>query len=1544
MKKIKLFLAALLAIVGASSMKALEPADLEGNYLWNYKDGNVDRENTVSIAVSGDELTISDMFLDPLKATIQEEGGDTYLVIAKGQGGIYNGKSQYEVQGSADRLTGWGKADIKGKIGTDGVITFDCYLRAFIVGTGSTIGSDYGKGSTFTPLSGELPSVVELPAGAIVEEYQLAYMQLGRRKTKAVGVAIVDNDVYVQGFADFLPEAWVKGTISANKWTFPANQYLGKLDNNDCYFFSNGETTFTYNGENAYVATQVSGKVAGVVLALYIGPELSKEFDPVPYATISIDGENMTFRYDLDYYSASKEVGTSFSHVYRLPWTGYQPEWWNDVETLGKIKKVSFNASFGKYEDITDLYSFFAGMENLTTIEGLGYLVTKNAMHTASMFENCKSLTSLDLSTFDTSGITDGTMASMFNGCEKLKSITFGANFSTAGANAMQYMFYNCQALESLDLSKFDTEKVTNMANMFSGCASLKSITFGEDFKASGVKDMNDMFYNCQALKSLDLSSFDTGKVTDMQGMFGNCIALEELDVSNFNTEKVTTMQGMFYGCKALKELDLSNFNTGKVQQMYDMFYQCSSLQTIYSAENADWRNEYSGGMFRLCNKLSGKFGSKEFSYEEHPMDDGIYYAKVYDGTDAGGYFTSIKEKPEPYAVLEGSTLTFYYDGNKPTTGTVYDLPWTANTFAPWARKTEITAVEFNESFADYDGLTNLYGMFAELTKLTAITGLGYLNTENVENMAYMFSACTSLESLDVSGFNTENVTNMRNMFYNCNKLETLDVNSFNTENVTNMTNMFAGCKFTTLYCNKNWAKDDLLSDRMFYACTNLVGGNGTEYDASHVDAAYAHPDGESNPGYFTEKYAYAVLSEDGTTLTFYYDKNKPEGAYDVTWAEDDYPGWTSSSGDETVQTVEFTESFGNYHELTSTSRMFANMKALKTINGIENLNTKRVVDMNRMFRYCTGLTTLDLGDNFDTSSATNMSCMFFGCSGLTSIDLGDNFDTSNVTDMSSMFYACSGLTTLDLGDNFDTSSVKYMRFMFAFSTSLTTLDLGDNFDTSEVIDMQYMFQECKGLTTLDLGDNFDTSSVTNMDNMFRNCTGLTTLDLGDNFDTSNVTNMSSMFWYCKGLTTLDLGDNFDTSNVTDMSSMFIGCSGLTTLNLGDNFDTSNVTDMLNMFADCQALKTLDLSNFDTENVEDMSYMFLQCLALESLDVSNFNTENVTDMNNMFYGCVALKELDVSNFDTGNVTDMTYMFSYCSALTELDLSNFDTKKVTNMSYMFEGSSSLETIYCAEGADWSGVAGRNYTDMFKGCTSLSGKCGSKEFKFDPEEIKGTYAKVYDGTNGGYFTCKGNEGYTLTVTKAGMATLFLDYDAVIPNDVEVYYCTGLDDDEAVPTTHAVKINSDNLIPANTGVFVKAAPGEYVFEHPKSGQLYIVASIIGNILTGTLEDKTVEPHSVLTLGYANNEEKTLGFWWFTGKTPIPANRAYIPGDKLTEGGVKGIRIVFDEETGIKTTNLTNQTNEADAWYSIDGRKLEGKPQQRGLYINNGKKIMVK
>ena len=44
------------------------------------------------------------------------------------------------------------------------------------------------------------------------------------------------------------------------------------------------------------------------------------------------------------------------------------------------------------------------------------------------------------------------------------------------------------------------------------------------------------MFFGCNSLKSLNLSHFDTSKVTSFENMFGWCKALETLDISNFDT------------------------------------------------------------------------------------------------------------------------------------------------------------------------------------------------------------------------------------------------------------------------------------------------------------------------------------------------------------------------------------------------------------------------------------------------------------------------------------------------------------------------------------------------------------------------------------------------------------------------------------------------------------------------------------------------------------------------------------------------------------------------------------------------------------------------------------------------------------------------------------------------------------------------------------------------------------------------------------------------------------------------------------------------
>ena len=92
---------------------------------------------------------------------------------------------------------------------------------------------------------------------------------------------------------------------------------------------------------------------------------------------------------------------------------------------------------------------------------------------------------------------------------------------------------------------------------------------------------MSSMFYRCQSLTELDVSHFDTSKVTNMSSMFYRCQSLTKLDVTNFNTDKVTSMSSMFSECQSLTKLDVTNFNTNKVTDMFSMFSNCQSLINV---------------------------------------------------------------------------------------------------------------------------------------------------------------------------------------------------------------------------------------------------------------------------------------------------------------------------------------------------------------------------------------------------------------------------------------------------------------------------------------------------------------------------------------------------------------------------------------------------------------------------------------------------------------------------------------------------------------------------------------------------------------------------------------------------------------------------------------------------------------------------------------------------------------------------------------------------------------------------------------------------
>ena len=567
------------------------------------------------------------------------------------------------------------------------------------------------------------------------------------------------------------------------------------------------------------------------------------------YACYTPSNTTLTFYYDN---LRSSRTGTT----YDLNTGSNQPGWYTDG-TYSSVTKVVFNSLFSSVRPTTT-HDWFFNMGNLQSITGINYLNTSEVTTMNGMFNHCSSLTSLDVSNFNTSKVID-----------------------------MDDMFRSCSCLTSLNLSSFNTSNVTRMAFMFDGCSGLTSLDLSS-FNTSNVTSMAYMFASCSGLTSLDLCGFNTANVTNMWRMFDGCQKLTTLDLSSFNTSNVKEMGFMFRSCCCLTSLDLSGFNTAKVQSMGDMFYNCYGLTTIYAGNG--WSTVAVIGsaehMFRYCHNLVGGKGT---TYDENHVD--AAYAHIDGGPDNPGYLTADAEAYACYTPSD-STLTFYYDKSRSSHTNTYDLN-TGNSSPDWSSiRTKVTKVVFNSSFASARPTTTFY-WFSGMSKLRSITGMPYLNTANVTNMSsmfsncykltsidlshfnttnvtsmsFMFSCCYGLTSLDLSSFNTASVTSMREMFNECSGLTSLDLSSFNTASVTNMLYMFYGCSgLMTIYVGNEWSTAAVTSSvGMFKNCSSIKGGKGTTYDASHVDATYAHVDGgPSNPGYFTARFLLGDVNGDG--------------------------------------------------------------------------------------------------------------------------------------------------------------------------------------------------------------------------------------------------------------------------------------------------------------------------------------------------------------------------------------------------------------------------------------------------------------------------------------------------------------------------------------------------------------------------------------------------------------------------------------------------------------------------------------------------------
>ena len=137
------------------------------------------------------------------------------------------------------------------------------------------------------------------------------------------------------------------------------------------------------------------------------------------------------------------------------------------------IKKVVFDASFANARP-TSCYGWFYRCKDLTIIEGIEYLNTQNVTNMGFMFYDCSALKSLDLSNFDTKNVTN--MQSMFNGCSALTTIYASDKYVTTAYKEDYNMFVGCTNL--VGAVPYDGNKVgKEMANYTTGQFTYKAPT-----------------------------------------------------------------------------------------------------------------------------------------------------------------------------------------------------------------------------------------------------------------------------------------------------------------------------------------------------------------------------------------------------------------------------------------------------------------------------------------------------------------------------------------------------------------------------------------------------------------------------------------------------------------------------------------------------------------------------------------------------------------------------------------------------------------------------------------------------------------------------------------------------------------------------------------------------------------------------------------------------------------------------------------------------------------------------------------------------------
>ena len=214
----------------------------------------------------------------------------------------------------------------------------------------------------------------------------------------------------------------------------------------------------------------------------------------------------------------------------------------------------------------------FANNAVIIKVNGTSYSVTSDA---DKYFElDCSNITITSLN------------QCIYNQTAAVEDVTFDVD--TANCTNFSMMVASCRNVTSVDCSKMDTSSATNMSSMFYDLRAAATIIppAGGYQHATNLTNLQFMFFNCYLVTSIDLSDLgDCDNVVSMNGMFRNCTALQTIDLSGWYIDSQnTSMDNVFGGCSALNSIKVAGCDASVVTFLLSMLTS-SGLSFVQSGD-----------------------------------------------------------------------------------------------------------------------------------------------------------------------------------------------------------------------------------------------------------------------------------------------------------------------------------------------------------------------------------------------------------------------------------------------------------------------------------------------------------------------------------------------------------------------------------------------------------------------------------------------------------------------------------------------------------------------------------------------------------------------------------------------------------------------------------------------------------------------------------------------------------------------------------------------------------------------------------------------